>query len=141
MLARRQTRPVPRDLSDISLGLTSPPRISHFELAATLLSYGICLANAAAVLVASLGSYEVSSSVSSSAITTHDETVNQAADMLCRASGVFAHLAETVVPRWEAAVGGDSLRSRPVEFTRDAAIALSKSVRLVHSRELHLDVD
>ncbi|GAA5840304.1 hypothetical protein JCM3766R1_001452 [Sporobolomyces carnicolor] len=98
----------------------------HFELAATLLSYGICLANAAAVLVAALGSYEVSSSVSSSAITTHDETVNQAADMLCRASGVFAHLAETVVPRWEAAVGGDSLRSRPVEFTRDAAIALSK---------------
>ncbi|GAA5907593.1 uncharacterized protein JCM6883_001828 [Sporobolomyces salmoneus] len=98
----------------------------HFELTATLLSCGICLSNAAAVLVSSLGSYEVSSSVSSAAISTHDETVNQAADMLCRASGVFLHLAETVIPRWEAAVGIDSLRARPVEFTRDAATALSK---------------
>jgi hypothetical protein len=99
---------------------------SHFELTATLLSYGICLANSAAVLVSSLGSYEISSSVSSSAITTHDETVNQAADVLCRASGIFSHLAQTVIPRWEAAVGIESLRSRPIEFTRDAATALSK---------------
>ncbi|GAA5943487.1 uncharacterized protein JCM15063_006488 [Sporobolomyces koalae] len=98
----------------------------HFELTATLLAYGICLANASAVLVAALGSYEVSASVSSSAITAHDETVNHAADMLCRASGIFLHLAETVIPRWEAAVGIESLRSRPVEFTRDAATALSR---------------
>ncbi|GAA5959660.1 hypothetical protein JCM3765_007232 [Sporobolomyces pararoseus] len=98
----------------------------HFELTATLLSYGICLANSAAALVSSLGSYEIASSVSSSAITTHDETVNQAADMLCRASGIFLHLAETVIPRWEASVGIESLRARPIEFTRDAATALSK---------------
>ncbi|GAA5998717.1 hypothetical protein JCM5350_005398 [Sporobolomyces pararoseus] len=98
----------------------------HFELAATLLSYAICLANSAAVLVSSLGSYEIASSVSSSAISTHDETVNQAADMLCRASGIFLHLADTVIPRWEASVGIESLRARPIEFTRDAATALSK---------------
>ncbi|GAA5851574.1 hypothetical protein JCM5353_008966 [Sporobolomyces roseus] len=98
----------------------------HFELTATLLSYAICLANASATLVSSLGSYEISSSVSSSAISVHDETVNQAAEMLCRASGVFLYLAETVIPRWEAAVGVESLKARPVEFTRDAATALSK---------------
>ena len=102
------------------------PARSHYELTATLLSYAICLANASATLVASLGSYEISSSVSSSAISVHDETVNQAAEMLCRASGVFLYLAETVIPRWEAAVGIESLRARPVEFTRDAATALSK---------------
>ncbi|GAA6022246.1 hypothetical protein JCM11491_001680 [Sporobolomyces phaffii] len=98
----------------------------HFELTATLLSYGICLANAAAVLVVSLGSYEISSSVSSAAIAVHDETINQAAETLCRASGIFLHLAETVIPRWEAAVGIESLKSRPIEFSRDAATALSK---------------
>jgi len=109
----------------ISYSPTIPVR-SHFELTATLLSYAICLANASATLVSSLGSYEISSSVSSSAISVHDETVNQAAEMLCRASGVFLCLAETVIPRWEAAVGIESLRARPVEFTRDAATALSK---------------
>ncbi|GAA6059255.1 hypothetical protein JCM10212_006648 [Sporobolomyces blumeae] len=98
----------------------------HFELAATLLTYAICLSNAAANLVASLGSYEIASSVSSSSISVHDETVNQAADMLCRASGILEHLAQVVVPRWECAVGLESLRARPVEFTRDAATALSK---------------
>lgn len=115
-------------LLDSLIKLTPFVLRSHFELAATLLSYAICLANSAAVLVSSLGSYEIASSVSSSAISTHDETVNQAADMLCRASGIFLHLADTVIPRWEASVGIESLRARPIEFTRDAATALSKSV-------------
>ncbi|GAA5944523.1 hypothetical protein JCM1841_007049 [Sporobolomyces salmonicolor] len=98
----------------------------HFELTATLLSHAICLSNASATLVASLGSYEIASSVSSSSIKVHDETVNQAAEMLCRASGVLTHLAEIVIPGWEATVGQESLRARPIEVTRDAAIALAK---------------
>ncbi|GAA6027233.1 hypothetical protein JCM8097_002509 [Rhodosporidiobolus ruineniae] len=98
----------------------------HYELTATLLAYALCLSNQASTLVASLGSYEIASSVSSSAITVHDETVNQAADTLCRASGVLLHLAEVVIPRWEAAVGHDALRLRPVDFSRDGATALSK---------------
>ncbi|BGP32012.1 hypothetical protein JCM10296v2_003791 [Rhodotorula toruloides] len=98
----------------------------HAELAGTLLSYALCLSNQASALVASLGSYEISSSVSSSAIKVHDETINQAADVLCRASGVLLHLAEVVVPRWEAAVGTEALRARPVEMTREVCTALGK---------------
>ncbi|KAM0787598.1 hypothetical protein ACM66B_003666 [Microbotryomycetes sp. NB124-2] len=97
----------------------------HAELAATLLAHAICLANHAAVLVSSLGAYETSSTVSTSALKAHDETVNVAADMLCRASGVLTHLAEVVIPRWETAVG-EEWRRRPVEFTREVATALAK---------------
>lgn len=99
---------------------------SHAELAGTLLSYALCLSNQAAALVASLGSYEISSSVSSSAIKVHDETINQAAEVLCRASGILLHLAEVVIPRWEAAVGTEALRARPVEMTREVCTALGK---------------
>lgn len=98
----------------------------HAELAGTLLSYALCLSNQASALVASLGSYEISASVSSSAIKVHDETINQAADVLCRASGILLHLAEVVVPRWEAAVGTEALRARPVEMTREVCTALGK---------------
>ncbi|GAA6021459.1 hypothetical protein JCM10207_004742 [Rhodosporidiobolus poonsookiae] len=98
----------------------------HYELTATLLAYALCLANQASVLVASLGSYEISSSVSSASISIHDETINQAADTLCRASGILVHLAEVAIPRWEAAVGTDALRSRPLDMSREVATALSK---------------
>lgn len=99
---------------------------SHAELTGTLLAYALCLANQASSLVASLGSYEISNSVSSAAIAAHDETINSAAETLCRASGVLMFLAETVVPRWEAAVGTEALRSRPVEMTRQVTTALAK---------------
>ncbi|GAA5824256.1 hypothetical protein JCM11251_001583 [Rhodosporidiobolus azoricus] len=98
----------------------------HYELTATLLAYALCLANQASSLVASLGSYEISSSVSSSSIKIHDETINQAADTLCRTSGILMHLSEVVVPRWEAAVGVEALRQRPVEMSREVTTALAK---------------
>lgn len=101
---------------------------SHAELTATLLSYALCLANQASSLVASLGSYEIASSVTTTALKVHDETINQAADTLCRASGILMHLAEVVIPRWEAAVGIDALRARPVEMSREVTTALAKCV-------------
>ncbi|TNY20486.1 hypothetical protein DMC30DRAFT_249364 [Rhodotorula diobovata] len=99
----------------------------HAELTATLLSYALCLANQASSLVASLGSYEIASSVTTTALKVHDETINQAADTLCRASGILMHLAEVVIPRWEAAVGIDALRARPVEMSREVTTALAKT--------------
>ncbi|GAA5896969.1 hypothetical protein JCM8208_006126 [Rhodotorula glutinis] len=98
----------------------------HAELTATLLSYALCLANQASSLVTSLGSYEIASSVTTTALKVHDETINQAADTLCRASGILMHLAEVVIPRWEAAVGLDALRARPVEMSREVTTALAK---------------
>lgn len=108
--------------------LTLTPLRSHAELTATLLSYALCLANQASSLVASLGSYEIASSVTTTALKVHDETINQAADTLCRASGILMHLAEVVIPRWEAAVGIDALRARPVEMSREVTTALAKCV-------------
>ncbi|GAA5842676.1 hypothetical protein JCM9279_003659 [Rhodotorula babjevae] len=99
----------------------------HAELTATLLSYALCLANQASSLVTSLGSYEIASSVTTTALKVHDETINQAADTLCRASGILMHLAEVVIPRWEAAVGLDALRARPVEMSREVTTALAKT--------------
>jgi len=101
---------------------------SHFELAATLLAHALSLSNHAATLVASLGSYETLASTSTPALAAHDTTLNSAAEMFCRAAGVLAHLADVVIPRWEAAVGDDGLKGRPVEFGRDVVTGLSKSV-------------
>lgn len=100
--------------------------LRHAELTATLLAYALCLANQASSLVASLGSYEISASVSATAIAVHDETINSAADTLCRASGVLMFLAETVIPRWENVVGQEALKSRPIEMTRQVTTALAK---------------
>lgn len=116
-----------------SFPLPSQPRrlaspCSHAELTATLLSYALCLTNQASSLVTSLGSYEIASSVTTTALKVHDETINQAADTLCRASGILMHLAEVVIPRWEAAVGLDALRARPVEMSREVTTALAKCV-------------
>ncbi len=77
-------------------------------------------------MVSSLGSYETLASTSTSALATHDATLNNAAEMFCRAGGVLTHLSEVVIPRWEAAVGEDGLKGRPVEFGRDVVTGLSK---------------
>lgn len=61
----------------------------------------------------------------------------QAADMLCRASGVFDHVAQTVLPAWEARIAdstdgksgafriGKGKAKMPGEFSRDVQRALS----------------
>lgn len=61
----------------------------------------------------------------------------QAADMLCRASGLFDHIAQHVLPTWEARIAdstdvkGGALRigkgkaKMPGEFSRDVQRALS----------------
>ncbi|KAI5476732.1 pH-response regulator protein palc [Pseudohyphozyma bogoriensis] len=118
----------------------------YYELAAVLLTHALCLSNHSATMVASLGSYETASSVSSSDIKLHDETINAAAELLCRASGVFTHLAEVVIPRWESAVG-DGIKGRPVEMGREVSEGLAKlsladanllAIRRLMSRSLSL---
>lgn len=86
--------------------------------------------NRAATLVASLGSYETSASVSTAGVDSHSETINSAAEILCRASGVLRYLAEVQIPTWELSVG-DSIRSRPVELTRSVVSALSRLVEFL----------
>lgn len=105
------------------------PKVSlhslHYELAATLLTHALCLTNLSTTLVSALGSYEISSSASSATLKQHDESINSAAELLCRASGILSYLSETVIPRWESAVGED-IKGRPIELSRDVVTALSK---------------
>ncbi|SDA02787.1 BZ3500_MvSof-1268-A1-R1_Chr11-1g03157 [Microbotryum saponariae] len=99
----------------------------HYELASTLLCHALCLSNNSASLVASLGSYEFSNTLSTTDLRRHDQVVQKAAEMLCRAAGLLAHLSEVVIPRWETAVGLDSLaKSRPFELTREVTMGLAK---------------
>ncbi|KDE03854.1 hypothetical protein MVLG_05676 [Microbotryum lychnidis-dioicae p1A1 Lamole] len=99
----------------------------HYELASTLLCHALCLSNNSASLVASLGSYELSNTLSKTDLNRHDQVIQKAADMLCRAAGLLAHLSEVVIPRWEIAVGLDNLsKSRPVELTKEVTMGLAK---------------
>lgn len=98
-----------------------------YELAATLLAHALCLSNQASVLVATLGSYETSASVTTAALKIHDETVNTAAELLCRASGVLTHLSQVVIPEWEA-VARERIKGRPLELSRDVVYALARYV-------------
>lgn len=61
----------------------------------------------------------------------------QAADMLCRASGLFDHIAQTLLPTWEARIAdstdvktgamrlGKGKAKMPGEFSRDVQRALA----------------
>ena len=113
----------------------SSPRRSvpslHADLAFTLLTYAFVLSNLARSTVASLGNYEVERAISDAERKTKDEKLNFAVTLLCRASGVFKHLSETVLPEWEKS--GSIPQTRPPDVTQQVTNALSKSVAFTHS--------
>ncbi|KAL8292697.1 hypothetical protein RQP46_001309 [Phenoliferia psychrophenolica] len=54
----------------------------YYELSSVLLTHSLSLSNRSSTLVASLGTYETSRTVSSADLKLHDETINSAAEML-----------------------------------------------------------
>jgi len=94
------------------------------DLAFTLLTYGLCLSNLARSNVAALGSYEHEESTSDVERKAKDEKLNFAVNLLCRASGVFRHLSEEVLPEWERT--GISPAARPPDITQPVTSALAK---------------
>ncbi|KAM0747643.1 hypothetical protein T439DRAFT_343975, partial [Meredithblackwellia eburnea MCA 4105] len=130
----------------------------HYELSTTLYLYSLLLSNRSTTLVSTLGLYETSRSLSTAEQKAHDETINQAAEMLCRAAGVLGYLGETVLPRWENAVGSEGMGKRGaggpgkgrkglVELERETVEAVSKlflahanllAIRRLLSRSLSL---
>jgi len=83
-------------------------------------------------MVYTLGIYERDLGVSEAERKRGDDQINSAADTLCKAAGVFKHLAEVVIPEWEASPA--SPKTRPPELTRDVTAALAKWVTLPHSK-------
>ena len=85
----------------------SSPRISVVglpaELSFSLLTYGFALANLARSTLFSLGAYEHERHLTDTERRVKDEKLSFAVNLLCRASGVYLHIAEVVLPQWEMA--------------------------------------
>jgi hypothetical protein len=102
----------------------------QYELLSSLNLHAKALCNFAASLVASLGDFETAE-----AATLLDEDRKKkedrlkfAADLQCRAAGIFAYVARHVIPEWEDLEGVSRLSQmgRSIESTAELAFALSE---------------
>lgn len=111
--------------------LSSSPRLAILglpaDLAFSLTTYAFALCNLARANVAALGAYEHERTLSETERKAKDDKLNFAVTLLCKASGVFQHLADVVVAEWETSAAGASSQ-RPTELTREVALALAKYV-------------
>lgn len=106
----------------------SSPRQSvpslHADLAFTLLTYGFAFSNLARSTVAALGRYEYDRTISETSRKMKDEKLNFAVQLLCRASGVFKYLSDSVLPAWDQCDTPSQVR--PPDVTQEVTNALSK---------------
>lgn len=98
----------------------------HADYAFSLLTYAFALSNLARSNVATLGSYEHDRTISDAALRSKDERLKHAVTFLCRASGIYAFIAESVLPAWERSK--DAAQTKPPDLSRDVANALAKCV-------------
>jgi hypothetical protein len=107
--------------------LNTSPRLDfpgvHADLHFSLLTYGFALCNSAASIVKSLGDYEKQRYLSEADRKASDERLNLAVTFLCRASGVFGYLGDTVLP--ELHRESTSL-SRVPDVSKEVVVALAK---------------
>lgn len=93
------------------------------ELAFTLLTYAFALSNLARSIVIILGDYEHNRHSSESDRKLKDDRLQSALTLLCRASGVFFHTAQVVLPKTEA-LNPESSKKIP-DMNKDVVAALS----------------
>jgi hypothetical protein len=95
----------------------------HADLASSLLVYAFALSNLARGVVMALGGYEHERGISDAERRAKDEKLNFAVTLLCRASGVFSCVSETVLLAWDSE---NENVGRPLDLNRDVNNALSK---------------
>lgn len=102
----------------------------HADLANSLLTNAFALSNLAHSVVKSLGTYETERGTSDADRKAKDEKLNFAVTLLCRASGIFTHISDRVLPDWDRYITLSSIKaaSRPPDLTRELSNALSKCV-------------
>ena len=100
----------------------------HADYAFTLLTYAFSLSNLAHVIVDSVGNYEQDRAITETERQAKEEKVNVAVDFLCRASGIFTFLSDTVLPDWETSSVSPPNFHRPPDLTREVSNSLSKFV-------------
>lgn len=115
-------------LSSSSSNVTLPG--IQYELLSSLILQAKALCNFAASLVASLGNYEVTeaATMSDEDRKRKEDRLRFAADLQCRASGIFEYVGRYVIPEWEYSEGvsGLSQMGRSIESTGELIFALSK---------------
>jgi hypothetical protein len=120
----------------LSSNLFQSSRISlpglHADYAFALLTYGYAFSNLAWMTVDGLGAYERDRTISEEQRKAKDKELNVAVEFLCKASGIFAFIAETVLPAWEVnRTDGPPGFNRPPELMKEINVALSKYVSFI----------
>lgn len=102
------------------------------ELAFTLLTYAFALSNLARTVVASLGTYETERGISDTERRAKDERLGFAVTLLCKAAGIFEHIAKEVCSDWDAArdlaLAAGTSCPHPPDLRREVLIGLNKYV-------------
>lgn len=114
----------------------SSPRLSlpslAAELAFTLLTYAFALSNLARAVVTSLGQYETERGISEAERKAKDERLGFAITLLCKAAGLFEHIAKEVMADWDAArdraLAAGIPCPHPPDLSREVLIGLNKYV-------------
>jgi len=84
------------------------------------------MSNLAYSIVSSVGDYERDRAITDGQRQAKEGKLNEATDFLCRASGVFLYISETVLPEWEISRGSPPNVNRPPDLSREVTSALSK---------------
>jgi len=78
--------------------------------------------------VNSVGNYEQDRAITEVERQAKEDKVNVAVDFLCRASGIFTFLSDTVLSDWETSRVSPPNFHRPPDLTREVSNSLAKSV-------------
>lgn len=96
------------------------------ELSFSLLTYAFTLSNLARTIVLSLGDYEHERHITDIERRSKDDKINFAVNLLSRASGVYLHITEVVLPQCQT-VNAEMCRRIP-DLNKDVITALSQYV-------------
>lgn len=95
------------------------------DLAFTLITYAFSLCNLGRSIAFSLGRYERDRTISDADRRSKDLQLNVAVGFLCKASGIFTFIGESVLPDWESDAKRE-LVEKPPELNCDVNAALAK---------------
>jgi hypothetical protein len=99
----------------------------YADLAFALLTYAFTVSNLAHAVVQSVGPFERDRAITKEQRERKEEQVNVAFGFLCKASGVFSYIAESLLPEWEVnRAGGLNGFTRPPDLKQEVNSALLK---------------
>ncbi|PPQ85150.1 hypothetical protein CVT24_012276 [Panaeolus cyanescens] len=108
----------------------SSPRLNipgiHADYAFALLTYAFALSNLAYTIVMSVGQYELDRAITEDERKAKEAKLSTAVDFLCRASGIFSYIGNTVLPDWDVSKTSPTSFTKPADLNREVIEALAK---------------